>query len=263
MFETVVPEIVQSRSRLGFFKTLPVSIALHVIVVAACVAGASWTVVFPSQSPKLIRPYSLVEVPEPPPPPPPPPPPQPAQVAVPKVKAPPPAPLQLVHLDVAPTIIPDLVPKIDIPPPPPPPIAVAPPPPNAVPTLAASTEGVPDGVIGGKKHGIAGGILFAEDGRVHIDRSEKLPLKEVEKDYPHYPEGARSRHLEDTCVVRYTIGKNGRVIDVAVIEHAKEAMFDDETINTVRKWRFRPLTINGQAVEVVHEVEVYYQFMSR
>ena len=88
-------------------------------------------------------------------------------------------------------------------------------------------------------------------------------LKEVEKDYPHYPEGARKRHLEDTCVVRYTIGKNGRVIDVAVIEHAKEAMFDDETLNTVRKWRFRPLTINGQPVEVVHEVEVYYQFMLR
>ena len=53
------------------------------------------------------------------------------------------------------------------------------------------------------------------------------------------------------------------MIDIAVIEHAKEAMFDDETVNTIRKWRFRPLTINGQAVEVVHEVEVYYQFIAR
>ncbi len=172
----------------------------------------------------------------------------------------------MVHLDVAPTVIPDLVPRIEIPPPAPPPLA-APPPPNAVPTLAPSTQGTPDGeaggALGGKKHGTVGGIVFAEDGRVHIDRTEKLPLKEVEKDYPHYPEGARSRHLEDTCVIRYTIGKNGRVIDIAVIEHAKEAMFDDETVNTVRKWRFRPLTVNGQPVEVVHEVEVYYQFIAR
>ena len=111
--------------------------------------------------------------------------------------------------------------------------------------------------------GVAGGIVFAEDGRVHIDRQEKLPLKEVEKDYPHYPDGARGKRLEGTCVVRYTIGKNGRVIDVAVIEHASDPMFDQETLDTVRKWRFRPLTINGQAVEVVHEIEVYYQFIQR
>ncbi len=261
MFETVVPEITQSRSRKVFYETLPVSIALHAIVVATCVVAAVWNVAFPTQSPRLLRPYSLVEIPEPPPPPPPPPRPQPVQ-APPKVKAPPPPPLAMVHLDVAPTIIPDLVPKIEIPPPPPPPVAT-PPPPNAVPTLAASTEGVPDGVIGGKKHGVPGGIVFAEDGRVHVDRSEKLPLKEVEKDYPHYPDAARSRHLEDTCVVRYTIGKNGRVIDIVVIEHAKEPMFDEETISTVKKWRFRAMTVNGQPVEVVHEVEIDYQFIAR
>jgi TonB family protein len=133
------------------------------------------------------------------------------------------------------------------------------------------TQGSPEGsingdlagVVGGKKRGTVGGIVFAEDGRVHIDRTEKLPLKEVEKEYPHYPDAARSKRLEDTCVIRYTIGKNGRVIDLAVIEHAKAAMFDEETVNTIRKWRFRPMMVNGKPVEVVHEVEVYYQFIGR
>jgi protein TonB len=171
----------------------------------------------------------------------------------------------MVHLDVAPTIIPDLVPKVEEPPPPPPPPTET----VALPTtpLATSTEGSSTGQaggqIGGVKHGTVGGIVFAEDGRVHIDRTEKLPLKEVEKVYPHYPDGARGKRLEGTCVVRYTIGKNGRVIDVAVIEHASEPMFDDETINTVRQWRFRPMMVNGKPVEVVHEVEVYYQFIAR
>jgi protein TonB len=263
MFETVVPEVAQTRSRRVFYETLPVSIALHAVVIAACVAGAIWNVVFPTQSPKLIRPYSLVSVPEPPPPPPPPPPPQQAQAVAPKIQTPP-AQLRMVHLDVAPTIIPDLVPQIQPPPPPPPPAAPAP---VAAVPVATSTEGTASGkvggLIGGEKHGTVGGIVFAEDGRVHIDRSEKLPLKEVEKDYPHYPDAARGKRLEGTCVVRYTIGKNGRVIDVAVIEHATQAMFDEETLNTVRKWRFRPMTVNGQAVEVVHEVEVYYQFIAR
>jgi hypothetical protein len=67
MFETVVPEISQSRSRKVFYETLPVSIALHIIVVASCVVAAVWNVAFPTQYPRLLRPYSLVEIPEPPP----------------------------------------------------------------------------------------------------------------------------------------------------------------------------------------------------
>jgi protein TonB len=242
-----------------------VSLGIHAIVVAAAITGAVWNVAFPTQSPRLIRAYSLVTIPDPPPPPPPPPPPQPVQpVVVPKVKAPP--PMQMVHIDVAPTVIPDLVRPVEPPPPAPPP-PVAPPPPTAPVTTAPVTDGVPggsaSGQVGGTKHGTVGGIVFAEDGRVHVDRTEKLPLKEIDKGYPHYPDAARSKRLEGTCVVRYTIGKNGRVVDIAVIEHAKEAMFDEETVNTVRQWRFRPLVVNGKPVEVVHEVEVYYQFIAR
>src|SRR5258708_36988605 len=92
MFETVVPEITHSRSRRVFYETLPVSIILHVIVVAACVAGVLWKVVFPSQSPRLIRAYSLVSIPDPPPPPPPPPPPQPPPPPPPESPPPPPPP---------------------------------------------------------------------------------------------------------------------------------------------------------------------------
>src|SRR3954453_18666913 len=135
MFETVVPEIAQRRSRRVFYETLPVSIALHAIVIAACVAGALWNVVFPNQSPKMIRAYSLVSIPDPPPPPAPPPPPRPQQAPAPKVQAPP--PVQMVHLDVAPTIIPDLVPEVAPPPPPPPPAAPAP---VAAAPVATSTE---------------------------------------------------------------------------------------------------------------------------
>lgn len=263
MFETVVPEVAQAKSRRVFYETLPVSIALHAIVIAACLTGAVWNVVFPRESPRMIRAYSLVEIPPPPPPPAPPPPPKPATVTVQKVQPPP--PLKMIHLDVAPTVIPDLVPKIEEPPPPPPPVAE--PVPVTTAPVTTSTEGSPSGVaggqIGGTKHGTVGGIVFAEDGRVHIDRTEKLPLKEVEKNYPHYPDAARGKRLEGTCVVRYTIGKNGRVIDVAIIEHAADPMFDDETLNTVRSWRFRPMIVNGQPVEVVHEVEVYYQFIAR
>src|SRR5882724_594107 len=138
MFETVVPEVTQVRSRRVFYETLPVSLALHAIVIAACLVSVTWNVVFPNQSPRMIRPYSLVTVPDPPPPPPPPPPAQP-KPAAPAPKALPTPPPQLVHLDVAPTVIPDAVPKIEEPAPPPPPVAAV------IPTVApvTTTEGAP------------------------------------------------------------------------------------------------------------------------
>src|SRR5258707_15699594 len=91
MFETVVPEVVHRRSRRVLYETLPVSLALHAIVVTACVAGALWNVVFPNQSPKMIRAYSLVAIPRPPPPPTPPPPPPPPPGPPRHPSAPPPA----------------------------------------------------------------------------------------------------------------------------------------------------------------------------
>lgn len=264
MFETVAPEAFQTRSRRVFFETLPVSIALHVIAAGATAASMLWNVAFPTQSPKVTVAYNLTQVPDPPPPPPPPRAADPAKPAPvqPKVVPPPVAPSQI----VAPTIIPDLIPEI-VPPQPAPP----PPPPVAVPVASApaatsgSAEGMTGGQIGGSGRalGTPGGIKFGDDGRVYVDRAVKLPLKEIDHEFPHYPEAARKKRLEGTCVVRYTIGKNGRVVDIAILDHAKDPMFDEETLNTVRNWRYRPMMVEGKPVEVVHELEVNYQFIVR
>jgi TonB family protein len=121
------------------------------------------------------------------------------------------------------------------------------------------------GQAGGTGHtlGVTGGITFGNDGRVYVDRTVKLPLKEVDHDFPHYPDAARKNRLEGTCVVRYTVGKNGRIVDIAILDHAADPMFDEETLNTMRGWRYRPMMVNGKPVEVVHEVEVNYQYVVR
>src|SRR5947209_95869 len=111
MFETVVPETYVKRSRKVFYETLPVSVAAHALVVAGVLLGTVWNVVFPRHSPNLVAAYSLTSLPDPPPPPPPP-----AvmeqqaapKVEKPKVDAPPPPPPQL--LEMAPRVIPNLVP---------------------------------------------------------------------------------------------------------------------------------------------------------
>ena len=40
-------------------------------------------------------------------------------------------------------------------------------------------------------------------------------------------------------------------------------MFETASLEVIRKWRFRPLMVNGKPVEVVHEVEFFYQFTQR
>lgn len=262
MFETVAPEAFQKRNRRIFFETLPISIALHLIGIGAALGSMIWNVSFPTQSPKVIVAYSLTQVPDPPPPPPPPRAAEPVKPAsVLKLTPPPPAPTQI----VAPTVIPDTIPEVVPPQPAPPPPPVAAPVPAAAVAASGSENGMTGGQTGGtgRALGVAGGINFGNDGRVYVDRKVKLPLKEIDHDYPHYPDEAKKKRLEGTCVVRYTIGKNGRVIDVAILDHATDPMFDEETVNTIRSWRYRPMMVDGKLVEVVHEVEVNYQYIVR
>jgi protein TonB len=94
---------------------------------------------------------------------------------------------------------------------------------------------------------------------VHVQRDVKLPMVVVSQDYPVYPEDGRLRGIEDALVVRYVIGKDGRVREVTVIEPPKYEMFADAAVKAIRNWRFRPLVEEGEKQEVVHELTVYFQ----
>ena len=263
MFETVATERFHDRrKRLLSYETLPVSIGVHAAAVAAVVVATVWTVSFPEASPRVTVPYSLTRVPDPPPPPPPPP-----KAAVkqpePVKQLPPPPPVKLAQV-VAPTLIPDRIPDVIEPIPLPPEIPM--PVTNTAPPVGdpgGDVNGVIGGDIAGKIHGKAGGIPWPDDGRVHIARDEKLPMESVEQEYPHYPDEARNKRLEDQVVVRYVIGTNGRVNDVEIISHAKDKMFDDAAVEAIKHWRFRPMIKDGKKVEVMHELAVNFEIVVR
>lgn len=254
MFESIAPDVTVVRQGRGlFYKVLPASLVVHAIAILALPIGASWQVVFPTQSPRMFAPYNLVE-PPPPPPPPPPAPPKPVQA----VKLPDPiVPREI----VAPTVIPDEIPAVTEP--------VATPVENVVEGVEGGVEGgVEDGVVGGTPEGVVGGVITGtpggvkwsvDHGRVVVPRDEELDLYPVSKDYPFYPESAQRQRWEDRLVVRYVIGKNGRVKEVTVIEAAQRKMFDDAAVDAIRTWRFRPMIRDGKKVEVVHELTVYFK----
>lgn len=162
---------------------------------------------------------------------------------------------------LAPTIIPDEIPVVKLQ--------------NVPLNLLASVKGVVGGIdtgldqgvaggiaggeAGGKIGGTIGGVLDIPDGRVHIARDKKLPMIPLSQVYPNYPEDARMHSWEDELVVRYVIGKDGRVKEVTIVSAPQRNVFVDGTVRAIRSWRFKPMVKDGEKTEVVHELTVYYR----
>ncbi len=252
MFETVAPALQERRSRRRrMAETLPLSIAVHGVVAAAVFATAMFRVSFPQQPPAVMRSFMIAGAPPPPPPPPPPPAPKRA-VSTPKIEVP--------KETFAPTVVPDqIIPVADIPPP-------------QEDEGDSSGEngvegGVPGGVAGGVVGGVVGGLVtkpvVPDDGRLYIDRKTKLPLEVVEQPYPRYPEKLRWQRKEGMVTIRYVIGTNGRVTDVTILDPDPEILFNEATLDAIRRWRFRPFRKDGKPIEVVHELSVIFTLVHR
>ncbi|HEY8182665.1 MAG TPA: energy transducer TonB, partial [Thermoanaerobaculia bacterium] len=69
--------------------------------------------------------------------------------------------------------------------------------------------------------------------------------------------------LQDMVVIRYIIGTDGWIKELNILQHAKQKAFDDATIRALREWRFKPLIQDGHAIEVVHELTVYFELVYR
>lgn len=258
MFETVAPEIATPRSRKLFYESLPLSLVTHAAIGAVIVVATTWEVKFPLQSPRMHMMYTLEMTPTPPPAPP-------APAARPQPVVPKPVDPRPVRLDevVAPTIIPDEIPDVPIM--------------EAVehsvgegtggaPLVAGWTGPVGDGVGPGDVNGVPGGVegSVGEElppNTVVVKRHQQLPrsMTPMSMVYPFYPDEARLRGWEDAVTVRYTIGTDGRVKSVEVLESPQRPVFETTVVKAIRHWRFRPLMKNGVPQEVIHELVVYFK----
>jgi protein TonB len=249
MFETVAPEAFRKKSRTVLYSTLPMSVIVHGLAVAGSVGMAMSHLDFPTQSPPLVRAYILAEPPPPPPPPPPPAPKPQAQVQQP-VQAP--KPVQIA--DLAPTVIPDVIPVItnEVVPPP---VVV---PTTAAPVSAGPATGSSEGSVGGVEGGVP--LIPINDGKLHVKLGVPLPMKVLRQEYPEYPEDARSRGFEDSLLVHYTVGKDGRVKDIVIVDPPNREIFEYAVRKAMSGWRFRPYTDeHGEPQEVVHEIQFNFQ----
>lgn len=76
---------------------------------------------------------------------------------------------------------------------------------------------------------------------------------------PPYPENARRGGVEGVVVLRLNINAEGRVRQATVVRSSGRGDFDQAAIHTIeQRWRYRPATSWGHAVESVEVVRVCF-----
>jgi TonB family protein len=79
---------------------------------------------------------------------------------------------------------------------------------------------------------------------------------------PSYPMDAKVHHIQGTVVLQAVIGKDGQVLDL----HAKsspDASLTAAAMQAVRTWRYKPMLLEGEPVEVRTEIHVTFTFNQR
>lgn len=73
---------------------------------------------------------------------------------------------------------------------------------------------------------------------------------------PAYPAAAKKAHIEGTVLLHAIIAKDGTVESLEYVSGPVE--LKDSAIDAVKKWRYKPMTLNDQPVEVDTEISVEF-----
>jgi protein TonB len=80
----------------------------------------------------------------------------------------------------------------------------------------------------------------------------------VNKVNPVYTEAARRARIQGVVIVEAIIDKQGNVTNVRVLK-ALPMGLDQAAVDAVKKWRFKPATLNGRPVNVYFVLTVNFQ----
>ena len=91
-----------------------------------------------------------------------------------------------------------------------------------------------------------------------VNSSEQLDASTAEGEYmpivkvaPVYPSSALSRGIEGSCLVEYTVGTSGKVVNPVVIDdECSHPLFYRPSIEAARRFKYKPRIVDGEAVEV-------------
>jgi protein TonB len=252
MFDDVLIESAGKDKAKGRGLTALISAAIHIIIIGAIIAAGYYV----KKNPEVIvKPIRAFMVSAPPPPPPPPPPAASSASSTPKVQ----------HVETPktqpkfrqPTEIPKEVPQT-----------------QTTETRGAQEGGVSGGqaggVVGGGVGGVVGGVVGGTVGgqlggqlggtgdrpvRVGGDVQPPVAIDRIE---PQYTEVARKARIEGIVIIEAIIDRNGNVTDARVLKPLPLGL-DQAALEAVKRWKFKPGTLNGQPVPVIYNLTVNFR----
>jgi protein TonB len=76
---------------------------------------------------------------------------------------------------------------------------------------------------------------------------------------PEYPKEARDQRIQGTVQLHIIVGKDGKVLQAELI--SGHPVFAQAALEAVRKWEYKPVLLNGEAVEVDTTVDIVFSFV--
>jgi protein TonB len=265
MFDDVLIESAGKDRRKGAWVSTLLSSLIHVALIGAVAMAGQ---VVKEKADVIERPMAAFVVAASPPPPPPPPPPAPSGSSTTtrmRVELQPPQQIPFQQ----PNEIPQQLPEVALP---------------ETPQSADTTAdgGMPGGQEGGVRGGIAGGdpngeiggtlggtpggtgTTHGQPGGGNIAQvpvrvgGNVLPPKIVTRVEPQYTEPARRAKIEGIVIIEAVIDRNGNVTEARILKPLSFGL-DQQALQAILAWKFRPGTLNGQPVPVYYNLTVNFQ----
>ena len=277
----------------GGWKATMASLGVHGAIIALIVFISTQATQKVAAEDKPIHAFLSSKAAPPPPPPPPPPPAASHASSTPKIVK----PVQVTpQTFVQPREIPKEVPKVDIPVPTttvavdPTPAEPSNDPPGAQEggvaggvvggvvggqqggTVGGEVGGQIGGVLGGEKGGVVGGTVGGtgtgegdkpapppepkDEGPLRVGGDVKAPVATA-RIKPDYTDAARKAHINGVVIVEAIVNKQGEVEQVKVLKGLPMGL-SEQAVEAVKKWHFRPGTLNGEPVEVIFSLTVNF-----
>lgn len=133
-------------------------------------------------------------------------------------------------------------------------------------TVGGEVGGQIGGVLGGEKGGVVGGTVGGtgegtgdakpSDGPLRVGGDVKAPVA-INRTKPDYTDAARKGHVTGVVIVEAIVNKQGEVERVKVLKGLPMGL-SEQALEAVKKWRFRPGTLNGEPVEVIFTLTVNF-----
>jgi protein TonB len=76
---------------------------------------------------------------------------------------------------------------------------------------------------------------------------------------PKFPSAARDAHVDGRVILSGTVGTDGILRDLVVIQCTPSGMgFEEAALDAVSRWRYEPATLEGEPIEVTHSITVTF-----